>query len=122
MLVTKNINLTDTTLQTVIDVPASFQLHLKTVYIVNSGDTDNDVTLVVNKVPDPDGRDTEPDLYIYNEHPVVSKDTLVLGDPVHFILNSEESLKASTKTAGDVEVAVTFELVYIATVLNNFFR
>ena len=122
MLVTKNINLTDTTLQTVIDVPASFQLHLKTVYIVNSGDTDNDVTLVVNKVPDPDTGDAEPDLYIYNEHPVVSKDTLVLGDPVHFVLNSEESLKASTKTAGDVEVAVTFELVYLATVMNNFFR
>ena len=122
MLVTKNINLTDTTLQTVIDVPASFQLHLKTVYIVNSGGTDNDVTLVVNKVPDPTSGNAEPDLYIYNEHPVASKDTLVLGDPVHFVLNSEESLKASTKTAGDVEVAVTFELVYIATVMNNFFR
>lgn len=122
MLVTKNINLTDTTLQTVIDVPASFQLHLKTVYIVNSGDTDNDVTLVVNKVPDPDSGNTEPDLYIYNEHPIVSKDTLVLGDPVHFILNSEEILKASIKAAGDVEVAITFELVYMATVLNNFFR
>ena len=55
MLVTKNINLTDTTPQTVIDVPNSFQLYLKTVYIVNSGDVDNEVTLVVNKVPDPDG-------------------------------------------------------------------
>lgn len=122
MLVTKNINLTDTTLQTVIDVPNSFQMHLKTVYIVNSDDVDNAVTVVVEKVPNPDTGDTEPDLYIYNEHPVVAKETLVLGDPVHFILNSEEVLKASSKTAGNVEVAVTFELVYMATVLNNFFR
>ena len=122
MLVTKNINLSGTTPQTVIDVPNSFQLHLKTVYIVNSGGADNEVTLVVNKVPDPDGRDIEPDLYIFNEHPVPSKDTLVLGDPIHFVLNSQEVLKASATTAGDVEVAITFELVYMATVLNNFFR
>ena len=54
MLVTKNINLTDTTLQTVIDVPNSFQMHLKTVYIVNSDDVDNAVTVVVEKVPNPD--------------------------------------------------------------------
>jgi len=97
-------------------------MHLKTVYIVNSDDVDNAVTVVVEKVPNPDTGDTEPDLYIYNEHPVVAKEMLVLGDPVHFILNSEEVLKASSKTAGNVEVAVTFELVYMATVLNNFFR
>ena len=122
MLVTKNINLSGTTPQTVIDVPNSFQLHLKTVYIVNSGDADNEGTLVVNKVPDPDSGATEPDLYIFNEHPLESKDTLVLGDPVHFILNSGEVLTASATSAGDVEVAITFELVYMATVLNNFFR
>ncbi len=114
MLVTKNINLTDTSVGTIVTIPDSFQAHLNMVFVSNLHNATNAVTLFIDK-PSPTD-----DVYIYNGTNISSKENLILDNNVIFVLGPGDIIKASTSGSGNMEVVVTFELVYSPFLLNDF--
>jgi len=113
MLYTKNVNLTDTSTQTVVTIPDGFVAHWNMAFISNLHNSTNDVTLFIDKTPDPD-------VYILNGTNVSSKEFLLIDGNAVFVLQPGDIIKASTGSSGNVEVVVTFDLLYTPFNLNNF--
>lgn len=114
MLFTKNVNLTDTSTQTIMTVPDSFVAHWNMLFVANLHNSTNDVTVFVDK-PSPTD-----DVYIYNGTTVTSKNNLLIDGNAIFVLQAGDIIKASSGSAGNVEVVVTFDLQYSPFSLNNF--
>ena len=113
MLYTKNVNLTDTSTQTIVTIPDGFVAHWNMAFISNLDNATNDITLFVDKTPDPD-------VYILNGTNVSSKEYLLIDGNAVFVLQPGDVIKASSGSAGNMEVVVTFELLYTPFNLNNF--
>jgi hypothetical protein len=60
------------------------------------------------------------DVYIYNGTTVTSKNNLLIDGDAIFVLQAGDIIKASSGSAGNVEVVVTFDLQYSPFSLNNF--
>jgi len=114
MLYTKNVNLTDTSTQTLATIPDSFVAHWNMLFVSNLHNSTNDITVFVDK-PSPTD-----DVYIYNGTNVSAKDNLLIDGNAIFVLQGGDIIKASTGSAGNVEVVVTFDLLYFPFNLNNF--
>ena len=114
MLYTKNKNLTDTSTQTIVTIPNGYVAHWNMAFIANLHNSTNDITLFVDK-PNP-----TPDVYIYNGTNISSKENLLLDGNAVFVLQSGDIIKASSGSAGNVEVVVTFDLLEAPVVFNNF--
>ena len=114
MLYTKNKNLTDTSTQTIVEIPAGYVAHWNMAFIANLHNSTNDITLFVDK-PSP-----TTDVYIYNGTNISSKENLVIDGNAVFVLQPGDIIKASSGSAGNVEVVVTFDLLPAPTVFNNF--
>ena len=114
MLYTKNKNLTDTSTQTIVEIPAGYVAHWNMAFIANLHNSTNDVTLFVDK-PSP----TE-DVYIYNGTNISSKENLLIDGNAVFVLQPGDIIKASSGSAGNVEVVVTFDLIEASPVFSNF--
>ena len=112
MLYTKNINITDTNTATVLDIPEGFVGHWNMLFISNLDGSTNDVTVFVDKDPDPD-------LYIFDGKNVNSKDYILFSQAT-VVLQPGDIIKASTGSAGNMEVIVTIDLVYALTAFTNF--
>ena len=113
MLYTKNVNLTDTSTQTIVTIPDGFVAHWNMAFISNLHNSTNDVTLFIDKTPDPD-------VYILNGTNVSSKEFLLIDGNAVFVLQPGDIIKASAGSSGNVEVVVTFDLLYTPFNLNNF--
>ena len=114
MLYTKNINLTDTSTQTVVTIPSGYVAHWNLIFVANLGNATNSITLYVDK-PSP-----TPDVYIYNGTNVSSKTNLIIDGGAVFVLQPNDIIKASSGSSGNVEVVVTFDLLPATTQFNNF--
>ena len=113
MLYTKNINLTDTTTQDVVTIPNGFVAHWNMAFISNLDNATNDITLFIDKTPDPD-------VYILNGTSVSSKEFLLIDGAAVFVLQEGDVIKASAGSAGNVEVVVTFDLLEAPATFVNF--
>ena len=114
MLYTKNKNLTDTNTQTIVTIPNGYVAHWNMAFVANLHNSTNSITLFVEK-PSP-----TPDVYIYNGTNISSKENLLLDGSAVFVLQPGDIIKASSGSAGNVEVVVTFDLLEAAVVFNNF--
>ena len=114
MLYTKNKNLTDTSTQTIVTIPNGYVAHWNMAFVANLHNATNSITLFVDK-PSP----TE-DVYIYNGTNISSKENLMIDGSAVFVLRPGDIIKASSGSAGNVEVVVTFDLLEAPAVFNNF--
>jgi hypothetical protein len=114
MLYTKNKNLTDTSTQTIVTIPNGYVAHWNMAFVANLDNSTNSVTLFVDK-PSP-----TPDVYIYNGTNISSKENLLIDGNAVFVLQPGDIIKASSGSAGNVEVVVTFDLLEAPAVFNNF--
>jgi hypothetical protein len=114
MLYTKNKNLTDTSTQTIVEIPAGYVAHWNMAFIANLHNSTNSITLFVDK-PSPTA-----DVYIYNGTNISSKENLLIDGNAVFVLQPGDIIKASSGGAGNVEVVVTFDLIEASPVFNNF--
>jgi hypothetical protein len=83
-------------------------------FISNLHNATNSITLFVDK-PSP-----TPDVYIYSGTNVSSKENLLIDGNAVFVLQPGDIIKASSSSAGNMEVVVTFDLLEAPTVFNNF--
>lgn len=114
MLYTKNVNLTDTSTQTIVTIPSGFVAHWNMLFVANLHNSTNDITVFVDK-PSPTA-----DVYIYNGTNISSKDNLLLDGNAVFVLQAGDIIKASSGSSGNVEVVVTFDLLDQPPVFVNF--
>ena len=114
MLYTKNKNLTDTSTQTIVTIPNGYVAHWNMAVVANLHNSTNSVTLFVDK-PSPIA-----DIYIYNGTNISSKENLLIDGNAVFVLQPGDIIKASSGSAGNVEVVVTFDLLEAPAVFNNF--
>lgn len=113
MLYTKNVNLTDTSTQTIVTIPSGYVAHWNMVFVSNLHNSTNNVTLFVDKTPDPD-------IYILNGTNVQSKEYLLIDGNAVFVLQPGDIIKASAGSAGNMEVVVTFDLLEAPATFVNF--
>ena len=113
MLYTKNINLTDTTTQTLVTIPSGYVAHWSMAFVSNLHNSTNDITLFIDKTPDPD-------VYIFNGTNVQSKEYLPLDGNAVFVLQAGDVIKASSGSSGNMEVVVTFDLLEAPATFVNF--
>lgn len=113
MLYTKNINLTDTTTQTIVTIPSGYVAHWNMAFVSNLHNSTNNITLFVDKTPDPD-------VYIFNGTNVQSKEYLLLDGNAVFVLQAGDVIKASSGSSGNMEVVVTFDLLEAPATFVNF--
>ena len=113
MLYTKNINLTDTTTQTIVTIPGGYVAHWSMAFVSNLHNSTNDITLFIDKTPDPD-------VYIFNGTNVQSKEYLLLDGNAVFVLQAGDVIKASSGSSGNMEVVVTFDLLEAPATFVNF--
>jgi hypothetical protein len=83
-------------------------------FIANLHNSTNSITLFVDK-PSPTA-----DVYIYNGTNISSKENLLIDGNAVFVLQPGDIIKASSGSAGNVEVVVTFDLLDAPVVFNNF--
>ena len=114
MLYTKNKNLTDTSTQTIVTIPNGYVAHWNMAFVANLANSTNSITLFVDKTSP-----TE-DVYIYNGTNILSKENILLDGSAVFVLQPGDIIKASSGSAGNVEVVVTFDLLEAPAVFNNF--
>ena len=114
MLYTKNKNLTDTSTQEIVTIPNGYVAHWNMAFVANLHNSTNDITLFIKK-PVP-----TPDVYIYNGTNISSKENLLIDGSAVFVLQPGDIIRASTGSAGNVEVVVTFDLLEAPAVFNNF--
>lgn len=121
MLYTRHKTLTDATLQTLFTVPKGYHAIISYIFIANHAGSTNQVSLYWDL-------DGNPELYIFDDSSLGGGDTVALsnsGGPM-FVLHANpddsgvESIKIQAGSSGNIEVAVTFELVENPAVLINF--
>ena len=83
-------------------------------FVANLHNATNSITLFVDK-PSPTA-----DVYIYNGTNISSKENLLIDGNAVFVLQPGDIIKASSGSAGNVEVVVTFDLLEAPAVFNNF--
>ena len=114
MLYTKNVNLTDTSTQALVTIPSGFVAHWNMLFVANLDNSTNSVVVFVDK-PSP-----TPDVYIYNGTNISSKNNLLIDGNAIFVLQAGDIIKASSGSAGNVEVVVTFDLLEQPATFVNF--
>ncbi len=114
MLYTKNVNLTDTSTQTIVTIPSGFVAHWNMLFVANLHNATNSVTVFVDK-PSPTA-----DVYIYNGTNISAKNNLLIDGNAIFVLQAGDIIKASSGSAGNVEVVVTFDLLEQPATFVNF--
>jgi len=117
MFTTKHVTLTDTNPATLFTVPNGFVANIGFVFAANHGGSTNSVQVWW------ESSGAVPQLYLFDGVNINSKDNLILsngGSCPLFVLHSGEVFKAQSGSAGDVEVAVTFDLADRPAGLNNF--
>ena len=114
MFYTKNVNLTDTSTQTLVTIPSGFVAHWNMLFVANLDNTTNTVTVFVDK-PSP-----TTDVYIYNGTSISSKNNLLIDGNAIFVLQEGDIIKASSGSSGNVEVVVTFDLLEQPATFVNF--
>ena len=115
MLYTKHTTLTDTTLTTLFTVPSGFHAVISFVFVANHDGSTNDIDLYWDL-------SGTPQVYIFDGTNVAGggKETLENGGGPLFVLHENEAVKCQTGSAGNIEVAVTFDLIDIPPALVNF--
>ena len=113
MLYTKNVNLTDTSTQTLVTIPSGYVAHWTMAFISNLHNSTNDIILFIDKTPDPD-------VYIFNGTSVQSKEYLLLDGNAVFVLQPGDVIKAAAGGSGNIEVVVTFDLLEAPATFVNF--
>lgn len=115
MLHTKNVNITTTDLTEIFSVPAGFVAYVSYVYLKNKDAAANNCTLYITNESDANavyllsGQDIDPDQSVEFHEGV-------------FVMYKDDALKVQTGSAGDVDVACTFDIVEASAVLRNFNR
>lgn len=115
MLYTKHAALTDTTLTTLFTIPNGFHAILRYIYVANHAVSSNSIDLYWDL-------SGTPQVYIFDGKNVNGNGSTTLtnsGGPI-FVLHENESLKCQAVNAGNLEVAVTFDLMEIPNTLVNF--
>lgn len=112
MLYTKNVNVTTTSPETIVTIPTGFVAHWNMLFVSNIGGSTNGAGLYVDKA---DGSRVD----ILGGGNVSSKEYILLTDAV-FVLQSGDVVKAFATSAGDMEFAITFDLLEAPSVLVNF--
>lgn len=106
MLATKHLTLTDTSLQTLFEIPSGYVCIVTYVFVANHGGSTNSIDLYWD-----DGG--VPQVYIYDSVNVGGQDRLTLGGQSAtglFVLHEGESVKCQASGAGNMEVVVTFKI------------
>ena len=115
MLYTKHVSITTTAVSTLWTMPSGFMAVIQHIFVANHGGSTNQVNLWYES-------GGTPLVTIYDGVSLGSGSRLTLGNgggPL-FALHSGELVKASIDAAGDVDFAVTFELVERPSSLVNF--
>jgi hypothetical protein len=119
MYYTKHITLTDTTVQELFTVPSGYHANITFVFAANHGGTPNTATVKwTDNEPVPNDL-----MYIFDNFQVAANNNTTLGGQSEtplFVLHEGEVVRASSGSAGNVEVAVTFDLVEKPSALVNF--
>lgn len=115
MLYTKHVTLTDTTPATLFQVPSGFHAIVNFVFVANHGGSTNTVDVYWDL-------SAVPQLYIFDGLSLngSSNSTLGNGGGPLFVLHENEAVKCQAGGAGNIEVAVTFDLVEAPASLSNF--
>ena len=119
MLYTKHATLLTTDTVTLFEVPKGFHAVINYIFVANHAGSTNSATLywdaIVNSLP-------VPQVYIYDGTNVAGggSNTLGNGGGPLFVLHEEESLKVSAGSAGNIETAVTIDLIENPSTLTNF--
>lgn len=117
MFTTKHVTLTDTNPATLFTVPNGFVANIGFVFVANHGGSTNSVQVWW------ESSGGTPQLYLFDGINLNSKENVTLSSgsscPL-FVLHSGEVVKAQAGGAGDIEVAVTFDLADRPAGLNNF--
>jgi len=117
MLTTKHLTITDTNETTLFTVPTGFVANIFYIFIANHGGSTNGVTL---KWENSSGVDQ---LYFFDDDNVSGGAKETLGGTSNvplFVIQAGEVVKCQTGSAGDVEFAVTLDLVERSAAFNNF--
>lgn len=113
MKFSENVNLTDTTETTLVKIPDGFSAHMTLVYASNSDSAENTVNVVVEK-------DGYPNINVLGGKEVPANDYCMIESFSGFVLQPGDVVKASTGTAGNVDVLVTVDLLYSPFDLNRY--
>jgi hypothetical protein len=112
MLYTKNANVTDTNVASIVTIPSGYVAHWSLLLISNLHNSTNACTVYVDKT-------SGPDLYIIDGTGVSHKEFLLFSDAV-LVLQPGDIIKASTGSSGNVEFVVTFDLLEAPATFVNF--
>ena len=112
MLYTKNANVTTTDVATLVTVPSGYVAHWNMLFVSNIGGATNGVGVYVDKA------DTTR-IDILGGGNVSAKEFILLSDAV-FVLQAGDQVKVYTTSAGDVEFAMTFDLLEAPATFVNF--
>lgn len=117
MLTTAHKTITSTTETTLFTVPAGYTANVFYIFIANHGGSANTITL---KWENSGGVDQ---LYFFDGDTVNGGNKEILGGQSSvplFVIQAEEVVKCQTGSAGDVEFAMTIELLPRTPGFNNF--
>lgn len=117
MLTTKHTTLTTTGATTLFQVPSGYVANIYYIFIANHGGSTNSVIL---KVQDSNNTDI---LFLFDDVNVSGGEKETLGGQSSlplFVFNEEEKVRCKTGSAGDVEFAITFDLVERPAAFSNF--
>jgi hypothetical protein len=117
MFTTKHVTLTDANPATLFTVPNGFVANIGFVFVANHGGSTNSVQVWW------ESSGAVPQLYLFGGNNLNAKDNLTLSSGAScplFVLHSGEVVKAQAGSAGNIEVAVTFDLADRPAGLNNF--
>lgn len=103
MLYTKDVTLTTTDLTEIVEIPQGYIAYWSLLFISNHGGSTNACTVYWDKA-------TGTDLYIIDGKNLSSGEYLQFSDGV-LVLQPGDKIQAQTGSAGDVGVAVTFDLL-----------
>ena len=116
MLATNHKTLTDTTEQTILEVPAGFVCYVSYVFVANHGGSTNTVDVWWEL-------EGTPQVYMFDGKSIGGTNREELGGQAStaiFVLHGGEIIKAQAGSAGNIEVAVTFDLRYQPINFSNF--
>lgn len=112
MLYTKNANVTDTNVTSIVTIPSGYVAHWSLLFIANLGGSTDNATVYVDKA---DGTD----LYIIGGTNISSKNYIQFSDGI-IVLQAGDIIKCSTGSAGNMEFVVTFDLLEAPATFVNF--
>jgi hypothetical protein len=111
MLYTRHATVTSTAEVVILTVPAGFVAHVSYLLVANNGGSTNACTLYFD-----DGTD---ELHLLDAKNIGSNDREEFSSGI-FVMQSGEQIKAQTGSSGDVEFAVTLDLLEAPSTLVNF--